>query len=92
MRRKVKNPNVVQLALDAPSLTTLPEQRQEEGEANDVDEVWNIMRRMSRPPLNILIPDSDEIKCRSSPSTAVRKRPIPPSLVLVPKSPTNNLV
>ena len=93
VRRKAKNPNVVQLALDASSLTTLPEHRQEEGdEANDVDEVRNIMRRMSRPPLNISIPDSAEIKRRSSPSTAVGKRPMPPPLVIVPKSPTNNLV
>ncbi|KAG8219433.1 hypothetical protein J3R82DRAFT_358 [Butyriboletus roseoflavus] len=92
VRRKVNNPNVVELALDAASLTALSGQRQEEGEANDVDEVRDIMRRTSRPPLNVSIPNSAEYKRRSSPSTVVGKRPMPPPLVLVPKSPTNNLI
>lgn len=95
VRRKANNLNVVELALDATSLTTLPEQRQEEeegGEADDVDEVQDIMRRMSRPSLSVSIPNPAEFKRRSSPSTAVGKRPMPPPLVLVPKSPTNNLI
>jgi hypothetical protein len=97
VRRTANNPNVVELALDATSLSTLPEQRQEEeeeegGEADDVDEVQDIMRRMSRPPLSVSIPNSAEFKRRSSLSTAVGKRPMPPPLVLVPKSPTNNLI
>lgn len=93
MRRKVNNPNVVELALDATSLTALPERRQEEGgEANDVDEVRDVMRRMSRPPLIVSIPDSAEDKRKSSPSTTGGKRPIPSPLVLVPKSPTNKLI
>ncbi|KAH0837953.1 hypothetical protein J3R83DRAFT_6188 [Lanmaoa asiatica] len=93
VRRKVNNPNVVELALDATSLTILPEQNQEEGgEAKDVAEVRDIIRRMSRPPLSVSIPNSAEYRRRSSPSTAVGKRPMPPPLVLVPKSPTNNLI
>lgn len=92
VRRKVNDPNVVELALDATSLTALPEQRQDEDEGNDVDEVRDIMRRTSRPPLNVSIPNSAEYKRRSSPSTAVGKRPMPPPLVLVPKSPTNKLI
>ncbi|KAF8559957.1 hypothetical protein OG21DRAFT_9919 [Imleria badia] len=93
LRRKVTNPNVVELALDATALTTLPEQRQEEGgEVDDVGEVRDIMQRRSRLPLSVSIPDSAQLKRRSSPSTAVGKRPMPPPLVLVPKSPTNNLI
>lgn len=93
VRRKVNNPNVVELALDATSLNVLPGQRREEGgEANDVDEVRDIMRRMSRPPLNVSIPNSAEYKRRSSPSTAVGKRRMPSPLVLVPKSPTDKLI
>ena len=93
VRRKVNNPDVVELALDATSLTTLSEQRQvESGDANDVDEVRDMMQRMSRPPLSVSIPNSAESKRRSTPSTAVGKRPMPPPLVLVPKSPTNDLV
>ena len=90
-RRKVNNPNVVELALDATSLTTLPEQRQESGDADDVGEVQDIMERMSPPPLSISIPNPAESKRKSSPSTA-GGRPVPPPLVLVPKSPTNNLI
>jgi len=93
VRRETNNPNVVELALDATSLTALPDQGQEEGvEADDVDEVRDIMRRMSRPSLSVSIPNSPELKRRSSPSTAVGKRPMPPPLVLVPKSPTGNLI
>lgn len=93
MRRTDDNPNVVELALDATSLTILPEQRQEiGGESDDVDEVQDIMQRMSRLPLNVSIPESAEFKRRSSPSTATGKRPMPPPLVLIPKSPTNNLI
>lgn len=93
VRRKVNNPNVVELALDATSLNVLPEQKREEGgEANGADEVRDIMRRVSRPPLNVSIPNSAEYKRRSSPSTAVGKRPTPSPLVLVPKSPTDKLI
>ena len=93
VRRKANNPNVVDLALGATSLATLPEQRQEDGgEADDVDEVRDIMRRVSRPPLSVSIPNPTELKRRSSHSTVAGKRPMPPPLVLVPKSPTNDLI
>lgn len=89
-RWKVNNPNMVELALDATSLATLPDQRQEDGESDDVNEVQDIMRRMSRPPLNEW--DPAESKWRSTPSPTVGKRSMPPPLVLVPKSPTNDLI
>ncbi|KAG6380803.1 hypothetical protein JVT61DRAFT_5187 [Boletus reticuloceps] len=94
VKRKANNPNVVELALDATSLTALPERRQEEGggETNDVNEVRDIVQRMSRPPLDVSILDAAEIQRRSSSSTAVGKRPMPPPLVLVPNSLTNNLI
>lgn len=88
VRRELNNPNVVELALDATSLTTFPEQNQEEGgNANDLDEVRDIMQRKSRPSLGISIPGSPESKRKSSLCTA---RPTP--LVLIPKSPTSNLI
>ncbi|KAG9313986.1 hypothetical protein JVU11DRAFT_4762 [Chiua virens] len=93
VRRKVNNPNVVELALDATSLATLPEQGQEEdAAANDVDEVRDIIRRMSRPPLSVTIPNSSECKRKSSSSTTSGRRPTPSPLVLVPKSPTNSVI
>ena len=74
------DPNVVQLALDAPSLAPLSshDEVDEQGNGiNDVEEVHAIMQRMSGPPL-------------TSPTiSGGHKRPIPPPLVLAPKSPND---
>ncbi|KAL4067339.1 hypothetical protein V8B97DRAFT_2009399 [Scleroderma yunnanense] len=75
--RKKADPNVVQLALDASSLAHLhseDERGEQDSEVDDVDEVHAIMQRMSGPHL-------------TSPTAAGSKRPIPPPLVLGPKSP-----
>ncbi|KAF9245707.1 hypothetical protein BU15DRAFT_40761 [Melanogaster broomeanus] len=91
-RRNVNNPNVVELALDATSLTTLPE-REQDAEVDEIDEVRDIMWRVSRLPPNVSAPASTESKRRSSASTAGgSKRPVPPPLVLAPKSPSDDLI
>ncbi|KAF8140668.1 hypothetical protein EV363DRAFT_1393564 [Boletus edulis] len=81
VKRKANNPNVVELALGC-----------NVAETNDVNEVRDIVQRMSRPPLDISILDAAETQRRSSSSTAVGKRPMPPPLVLVPNSLTNELI
>ncbi|KAF9225363.1 hypothetical protein BS17DRAFT_594171 [Gyrodon lividus] len=90
-RWKVNDPNVVELALDATSLTAFPEHEQSQDEkVDEVDEVRDIMRQMSQPPLNVFVPASAE---RSSPSTAGgSKRPVPPPLVLASKSSSDDLM
>ncbi|KAH7930479.1 hypothetical protein BV22DRAFT_1055080 [Leucogyrophana mollusca] len=91
--RKV-NPNVVDLALDASSLTALPEQEhQSEDGIDDEDEVRDLMDRMSRPSLTVSIPSPPNGKRKSSPATAGPvKKPLPPPLVLAPNSPNYDLV
>ncbi|OAX36756.1 hypothetical protein K503DRAFT_772216 [Rhizopogon vinicolor AM-OR11-026] len=86
------NPNVVELALDASSLTTLPEQEllgDDVDEVDDAEDVQDIIRRMSRPPLVVSIPSPPASKQMSSPPVTGSKRPIPPPLVL-PLQETNN--
>ncbi|KIJ66381.1 hypothetical protein HYDPIDRAFT_109396 [Hydnomerulius pinastri MD-312] len=73
--------------------TRRKDQGQDDDDGADADEVREIMQRMSRPPLGVSIPSSVEPKRRSSPSTAGgSKRPVPPPLVLAPKSPNDDLV
>ncbi|KIL01040.1 hypothetical protein PAXRUDRAFT_128455 [Paxillus rubicundulus Ve08.2h10] len=89
-RSKANNPNVIELALDVNSLVAFPEQEQDrDEEVDEIDEVRNIMRRMSQPTLNVSFPASTE---RSLPSNAGSgKRPVPPPLVLAPKSLSDDL-
>lgn len=83
------NPNVVELALDASSLTALPEpELSGDGidEVDDAEEVRDIMRRMSKPQLVVSIPPPvDTRKQISSPTVTSARKPIPPPLVLAPE-------
>ncbi|KAG2076795.1 hypothetical protein BDR04DRAFT_1089028 [Suillus decipiens] len=86
------NPNVVELALDVSSITTMPEQEQAGDEMDDAEEVWDIMRRMSKPALTLSIPSSPNSQpLSSSPVGSVKKSP-PPPLVLAPSETRNSLV
>ncbi|KIJ22161.1 hypothetical protein PAXINDRAFT_178265 [Paxillus involutus ATCC 200175] len=90
-RSKANNPNVIELALDANSLIAFPEQEQDrDEEVDEIDEVRNIMGRMSQPTLNVSIPASTETSLPSN--TGSSKRPVPPPLVLAPKSLSDDLV
>ncbi|KAH7907035.1 hypothetical protein BJ138DRAFT_1070818 [Hygrophoropsis aurantiaca] len=91
-RRKV-NSNVVELALDASSLTAPLEQEQSRDQYNDADEVSELMELMSRPSLTVSIPTPPSSKRRSSPTTAgPNKKAPPPPLVLAPHLSNHDLV
>ncbi|KAG1757066.1 hypothetical protein EDB19DRAFT_1655633 [Suillus lakei] len=74
------NPNVVELALDASSIAALPEQELSRDEVDDAEEVWDIMRRMSKPTLTLSIPSSPNSQQLSSPPVGSAKKSPPPPL------------
>ncbi|KAG2155670.1 hypothetical protein DEU56DRAFT_906846 [Suillus clintonianus] len=80
------DPNIVDLALDASSMTVMPEQESGD-EVDDAEEIRDIMRRMSsrmsKPMLTLSIPSSPNSQQMSSP---------PISSVLAPKEASNDLV
>lgn len=86
------NPNVVELALDVSSLTAMPEQEQAGDEVDDAEEVWDIMRRMSKPTLTLSIPSSPNSQQLSSPPVGSAKKSPPPPLVIAPNDTRNDLV
>ncbi|KAG1886013.1 hypothetical protein F4604DRAFT_1615146 [Suillus subluteus] len=86
------NPNVVKLALDVSSITAMPEQEQTGDEVDDAEEVWDIMRRMSKPTLTLSIPSSPNSQQLSSPPVGSSKKSPPPPLVLAPNDTRNGLV
>lgn len=86
------NPNVVELALDVSSITAMPEQEQAADEMDDAEEVWDIMRRMSKPALNLSIPSSPNSQPLSSSPVGSVKKSLPPPLVLAPSETRNSLV
>ncbi|KAH7886191.1 hypothetical protein F5I97DRAFT_1928063 [Phlebopus sp. FC_14] len=92
VKRRTVGADVVELALDASSLSAVPQQAQND-ELDEAQEVRDIMHRMSKPPLNVSIPLVSESRRRSSPMTAGgSKRPIPPPLLLTPRSPNDDVV
>ncbi|KAG1774033.1 hypothetical protein EV702DRAFT_1032632 [Suillus placidus] len=86
------NPNVVELALDVSSITAMPEQEQAGDEVDDAEEVWDIMRRMSKPTLTLSIPPSPNSKQLLSPPVGSAKKSPPPPLVFTPNDTRNGLV
>ncbi|KAG1754775.1 uncharacterized protein EDB91DRAFT_1095537 [Suillus paluster] len=98
------NPNVVELALDASALTALSEHEVSGDEVDDAEEVLDIMRRMSKPPLTLSIPPlpgSQQISSTPSspksqqislPTTTNAKKSVPPPLVFAPKEASNDLL
>ncbi|KAG1904601.1 uncharacterized protein F5891DRAFT_1103542 [Suillus fuscotomentosus] len=86
------NPNIVELALDVSSIAAMPEQEQAGDEVDDAQEVWDIMRRMSKPTLTLSIPSSPSSQqLSSSPAGSAKKSP-PHPLVLAPNDTRNSLV
>ncbi|KAG2044542.1 hypothetical protein BDR03DRAFT_939404 [Suillus americanus] len=86
------NPNVVELALDVSSITAMPEQEQTGDEVDDAGEVWDIIRRMSKPTLTLSIPSSPNSQQLSSPPVGSSKKSPPPPLVIAPNDTRNGLV
>ncbi|KAG1793882.1 uncharacterized protein HD556DRAFT_1237217 [Suillus plorans] len=86
------NPNIVELALDVSSITAMPEQEQAGDEVDDPQEVWDIMRRMSKPTLTLSIPSSPSSQQLSSPPAGSAKKSPPHPLVLAPNDTRNSLV
>lgn len=88
--KRQANPNVVDLALDASSLTNLSDNL-EDGDTSEMSslddeaDVTEILNRMPKPPLTVSIPSETGGKRRSSPTTAgTVKKHIPPPLHLIP--------
>ncbi|KAG1857596.1 hypothetical protein C8R48DRAFT_275865 [Suillus tomentosus] len=86
------NPNIVELALDVSSIAAMPEQEQVGDEVDDAQEVWDIMRRMSKPTLTLSIPSSPSSQQLSSPPAGSAKKSPPCPLVLAPNDTRNSLV
>ena len=76
------NPNVVPLALDASSLAALPEPEPSEDEMDDVEEVRDIMRRMSKPLLDVSMLPAPDSGTQTSLSTMTVARMSEPPLVI----------
>ncbi|KAG2062416.1 hypothetical protein BDR06DRAFT_946576 [Suillus hirtellus] len=86
------NPNIVELALDVSSIAAMPEQEQAGDEVDDAQEVWDIMRRMSKPTLTLSIPSSPSSQQLPSPPAGSAKKSPPHPLVLAPNDTRNSLV
>ncbi|KAG1828191.1 hypothetical protein EV424DRAFT_1318827 [Suillus variegatus] len=86
------NPNIVELALDVSSIAAMPEEEQAGDEVDDAQEVWDIMRRMSKPTLTLSIPSSPSSQQLSSPPAGSAKKSPPCPLVLAPNDTRNSLV
>ncbi|KAG2118116.1 uncharacterized protein F5147DRAFT_566538 [Suillus discolor] len=86
------NPNIVELALDVSSIAAMPEQEQAGDEVDDAQEVWDIMRRMSKPTLTLSIPSSPSSQQLSSPPAGSAKKSPPCPLILAPNDTRNSLV
>ncbi len=90
-----KNANVVDLALDAKAVSNLPDNLEDGDESrlsdtDDLDEVTEIVNRLSKPALFVSIPSSptQANKRRPSPTTAgTVKKHVPPPLNLLPAMP-----
>ncbi|KAI0783402.1 hypothetical protein C8Q75DRAFT_810986 [Abortiporus biennis] len=91
--KRQTNPNVVELSLDAASLSRGEDEPKENSGDAEEDEVAELLHRMSRPTLAVTIPDSPSStnRRRSSPTTSgtIKKR-IPPPLDLAPSLPDAN--
>ena len=93
--KRQTNSNVVELALDARAVSNLPEDLEEDDEAqlpeaDDQADVSELLKRSSKPALSVTIPTSPPAnnKRRSSPTTASTvKKHVPPPLNLLPSMP-----